>query len=173
MSNRPVKFILALLLFAISCAGVAAADSKKPQVVLKGLTVNGVDLQQKTADTTISVEIQNPGSSFKVRDVSYRLKLNGKHLAEGKYKDEIKVPGESSAVIDLPLKVSLQEIPGLTWSTVAGGFAVHYDLETTFTVPVMSVFNRKMATSFSGEFVFGQMLSGLPQAIRERLFGKL
>ncbi|HKG23620.1 MAG TPA: hypothetical protein VKC34_17090, partial [Blastocatellia bacterium] len=62
MSNRAIKFILALLAVAISCAGAAAADSKKPQVVLKGLTVNRIDLQQKTADTTISVEVQNPGS---------------------------------------------------------------------------------------------------------------
>ena len=161
------------LVIAVCCAGTAAADSGKPRIELKGVTVKGIDLQKKTADTTISVEIHNPGSSFKVKDVSYRLKLNGKHIAEGKYKDEIRIPSNSSAVVEVPLTVSIQEIPGLAWSTVAGGFAVRYDLETAFTVPVMALFNRKMTTSFSGEFVFGQMFSGLPEAIRERLFGKL
>ena len=171
ISNRAIKFLLALVI-AASCAGAASADSKKPRVELKGVTVNGIDLQQKTADTTISVEIHNPGSAFKVKDVSYKLRLNGKQIAEGKYKNEIKVPAESSTVVAVPLTVSLQEIPGLAWSTVAGGFEVHYDLETTFTVPIMALFSRKMTTSFTGEFVFGQMLSALPEAIRERLFGK-
>ena len=161
------------LVVALLCAGAASAESKKPRIELKSVTVKGIDLQKKTADTTISVEIHNPGSSFKVKDVSYRLKLNGAHIAEGRHKDEIKIPSDSSALVEVPLTVSLQEIPGLAWSTVAGGFAVRYDLETTFTVPVMALFNRKITTSFSGEFVFGQMFSALPEAIRERLFGKL
>lgn len=171
MSNRAIRFILALAV-AILCAGTSSADSKRPRVELKGVTVNSIDLEEKTAQTTISVEIHNPGSSFKVKDVSYKLKLNGKQIAEGKYKDEIRVPAESSALVAVPLKVKLLEIPGLAWSTVAGGFEVRYDLETTFTVPIVAFFNRKMTTSFTGDFVFGQMLSALPDAIRERLFGK-
>lgn len=172
---RTTRMALALLIVAtfVSEARPApasrAADNKKPDVKLKSVALNGVDWDNNAADAIISVEINNPGSEFKVKDVTYRLKMNGQVTAEGKYKKEVKVPAASSVTIDLPITVNLSALPAVTWSTVTEGLKLSYELDAEFTVPVFAFFNHKVKASLSGELTPGSVMSSLSNRVKERL----
>jgi LEA14-like dessication related protein len=161
------------LLIGIACVSamrptLAASPegNKKPNVKLKGVTLNRVDWSKHAAEATILVEIDNPGSEFKVKDVSYRLKLNGQVAAEGKHKNEVKVPAASSVAISLPITVNLSLLPAVTWSTVADGLKMSYELEAEFTVPVFAFFNHKVKTVFTGELTPGSLMSSMSNLVK-------
>lgn len=167
------------LLIVIACVSAARpaqaaypADHKKPNVKLKGIALNRVDWDKQAADATISVEVENPGSEFKVKDVSYHLKLNGMVAAHGKHKNEVKVPAASSVTIDFPISLNLSALPAVTWSTVMEGFKLSYELDAEFTVPVFAFFSHKVKTTFSGELTPGSVMSSLSNKVKERLASK-
>ena len=168
MKQRATRIAL-LLLVLISIAGVPAAradDGKKRRVELKSVKVNGADLQKRTADATVSVEITNPHGGFRIKDVKYRLKVNGEQAAEGKYISEIRVPEGATVTIDVPLTVSLAALPSVGWSTLIDGFMLRYEIETEFTVPVFMFINRKVKTIFTGEMPVKNLLSALPGKVK-------
>ena len=164
-----------VLLIVIACASAArpspaanSDDNKKPDVKLKNFSLNQVDWSKYVAGATVSVEIDNPGAEFKVKDVIYRLKLNGQVAAEGKYKNEVKVPAASSVTIDLPITVNLSALPAVTWSTVIEGLKLNYELDAEFTVPVFAFFNHKFKTALSGELTPESVMSALSKKAKEQ-----
>ncbi|HXG91503.1 MAG TPA: LEA type 2 family protein [Blastocatellia bacterium] len=152
-------------------AGAALADDKKPQVTLKSISINKVNLSARTADLIIYLEIENPGAAFNLKDVSYKLRLNGENAAEGKHQKEIKIPARSTVAVDMPLTVNLAAIPAVTWNAITSGFKLHYDLDTEFTVPVFALFNHKVKTAFNGDLTFDAWLFFVKESLWG-LFGK-
>jgi LEA14-like dessication related protein len=144
-------------------------DHKKPSVKLKGIALSRIDWSNRAADATVSVEIDNPGSEFKVKDVNYRLKLNGLVAAEGKHKNGLKVPAGSSATIDVPITISLSVLPAITWSAVSEGLKLKYELDAEFTVPVFAFFNHKVKTAFSGELTPESLISSMSEKVKQQL----
>jgi LEA14-like dessication related protein len=172
MRATHIRSTIAFLII-IACAGLArAGDDKQPSVKLKGIALKSFTLSQQTAETTVSIEIENPGPEFKIKEASYRLKLNQHDAAEGKRDQEITVPAAGSITVDFPVTVNLAQLPAITWSTIIDGLNVNYELETEFTVPVLTLFNHKVKQSFNGDLPLGQMILSLPGIIKERLFGK-
>jgi LEA14-like dessication related protein len=161
--------IIACVSAARPAIAASPADNKKPDVKLKNIALNRVDWNNQTADATITVEIDNPGSEFKVKDVSYHLKLNGQVAAKGKYKNEVKVPAAASVTIDLPITLSLSALPAVTWSTVTEGMKLSYEFDAEFTVPVFAFFNHKVKTAFTGELTPGSVMSSLSNRVKEQL----
>jgi LEA14-like dessication related protein len=160
--------LIAALLLTVALAGAARADDKKPSVKLKGIALKGLDVSSLVADTVVAVEIENPGPAFTIKKATYRLKLNGHEAAKGKHDEAINVPAKASVTVELPLAVDLAALPGVTWSTIADGLNLDYELATEFDVPLLGMFNHKVKTSFSGRLPIGEMALGLPG----RLFGK-
>lgn len=173
MKYRAIRIALVLLVM-ISITGselalvARADDGKKRRVELKSVKVNGVDIQKRTADATVSVEIANPQGGFKIKDVKYRLKVNGEYAAEGKYINEIHVPEGATVTIDVPLTVSLTALPAIGWNTLTDGFMLRYEIETEFTVPVFMFITRKVKTTFTGEMPVKNLLSSLPGNVKVR-----
>jgi LEA14-like dessication related protein len=165
------RIVVALLLVAICGSRVSALEENKPAVYLKGVSVEGFDWNTRTAQTTLSISIDNPGPAFKLKDLSYRLKLNDKQAAEGKYDKELEVPARSSATFSLPCSVDLSAMPGVAWGIIAGGFDVHYELETEFTIP-LPMLNPKIKTSLGGELSLAATVSGWSAKIKERVSSK-
>ncbi|HSE36634.1 MAG TPA: LEA type 2 family protein [Blastocatellia bacterium] len=118
------------------------------------------------------IAIDNPGPSFKVKDLSYRLKLNEKQAAEGKYDKAIEVPADSKSAFELPCRVDLSALPGVAWAVVAGGFDVHYELETEFTVPLFALLSPRVKTSIVGDLSLAQSVNGWTARIKERIANK-
>jgi LEA14-like dessication related protein len=172
MQAKSIRSIIALLVVMV-CAGLAqAGDDKKPSVKLKGIALKSFTLSNQTAETTVSIEIDNPGPEFKIKEASYHLKLNQRKAAAGKRDEEITVPAAGSITVELPVTVNLAELPGVTWATILDGLNVNYELETAFTVPVFALFNHKVKQSFNGDLPLGQMILSLPGMLKEQLFGK-
>jgi LEA14-like dessication related protein len=164
------------LLIVVACViatrpalAASTADNKKPDVKLKSFVINRVDWSNHAADATVSVEIDNPGPEFKVKDVSYRLKLNGQIAAEGKHKNEVKVPAASKVTIDLPLTLNLSALPAVSWSTVTEGLKLSYELDAEFTVPVFAFFSHRVKTAFSGELTPESVMSSMSNKAKQQL----
>ena len=167
-----ISQLVAVVLVVALCPQTRALGDDKPAIHLKGVSVKAVNWNNRTVQTELSIAVENPGPAFKLRDLSYRLKLNDKQAAEGKYEKEIEVPTRSSATFDLPCAVDLSALPGVAWAVVAGGFDVHYELETEFTVPLFSTIMPRMKTSIEGDLSLTGTISGWTARIKERIAGK-
>ncbi len=164
-----VHALAATLLVALSFAQTFASEAKKPTVQLKGFSIERVDWSKRAAETKLAIVIENPGPAFKVKDLSYRLMLNGKQAAEGKYEREIELAAESKTTVELPASIDLSALPGVAWGIIARGFDVHYELETEFTVPLFPSLNPKIKTSFGGDLSLVESVSGWTAQIKERV----
>jgi LEA14-like dessication related protein len=171
---NPAIALGAALVLVIAATGARAQTSEytKPDVHLKGVSVEHVDWAKGTADTKLLLEIGNAGPAFKIKDLSYTLKLNDKPAAEGKYDRDVAVPAHASATFELPCTVDLTALPGVAWKIIAGGFEIHYELETEFTVPIFSSFNPRIKRSIEGEFSLVTTVYGWTTKIKEHLSSK-
>lgn len=169
---RAIPQLVTVVLVIALCPQTRALGEDKPAIHLKGVSVKAVNWNNRTVQTELSIDVKNPGPAFKLRDLSYRLKLNDKQAAEGKYEKEIEVPTRSSATFDLPCAVDLSALPGVAWAVVAGGFDVHYELETEFTVPLFFTITPRVKTSIEGDLSLTGTISGWTAGIKERIAGK-
>lgn len=163
---------LAALLLIFALTGAARAEDKKLNVTLKGIALKHLDVTSLVADTTVALEIDNPGPAFTIKAASYRLKLNDQEAAEGSRDEEINVPAESTVTVDFPLTVNLAALPGVTWSALTDGLKLNYELATEFDVPLLAMFGHKLKTSFNGTLPIGDMALALPSRLKEKIFGK-
>jgi len=172
-SSQFSKFhaVVGILFLLTLSPQISATESSKPSIHLKGVSVKSVDWANRKAETQLTIEIENPGPAFKVKDLSYRLKLNDHQTAEGKSDKEIELPEKSSASFELPCSVDLSALPGVAWAVISDGFDVHYELETEFAVPVLSLIAPKFKTSIGGELSLVNTVSGWTARIRERIAG--
>lgn len=160
--------VLILLAFASAARAQTVVD-RKPAVHLKGVSVESVDWSKRTAETKLSIVVDNSGPAFKLKDLSYRLKLNDTLTGEGKYEQEISIPAESSATFDLPCSVDLSATPGIAWGIIAGGFEVHYELETEFTLPIFPSLSPRIKTAIVGDLSLASTVSGWTAKIKEHV----
>ena len=172
MKATSIRSAIAVLIIIASAGFARAGDDKQPIVKLKGIALKSFTLSQQTAETTVAIEIENPGPEFKIKAASYRLKLNQCDAAQGKRDEEITVPAAGSITVDFPVTVNLAQLPAITWRAIIDGLSVNYELETEFTVPVFKLFDHKVKQSFNGDLPLGQMILSLPGILKERLFGK-
>jgi LEA14-like dessication related protein len=164
--------IIVLVLVIASAAHPRVLEEQKPNIQLKGVSIERVDWNSRSAETKLSIAIDNPGPAFTLKDLSYRLKLNDSQAAEGKYPKEIAVPGHSSVTFELPCSVDLSAMPGIAWKIIAGGFDVHYELETEFTVPLFAWMNPRVKSSIVGDLSLSGTVSGWTARIREHISTK-
>ena len=171
-SARYVLATLAVVFLVDANAPAQNTNENKPAVHLTGVSIKAVDWKNRVAQTELSIAVDNPGPAFKLTDLSYRLKLNDRQAAEGKYDKAIEVPGHSTETFDLPCDVDLSALPGVAWAVIAGGFDVHYELETEFTVPLLSLLRPRLKTSIGGDISLTETVSGWTARIKERIAGK-
>jgi LEA14-like dessication related protein len=169
----PLKLkTFAMFLLILALTGAAQAEDKKPNIKLKGIALKHLDVTSLVAETTVALEIENPGPAFTIKEASYRLKLNDHDAAEGKHDEEINVPAESNITVDLPLTLNLAALPGVTWSAITDGLKLNYELATEFDVPPLAMFKHKLKASFNGTLPIGDMALELPGKLKEKIFGK-
>lgn len=166
------RVAIAFLVAAALPPQTRALEEYKPAVHLNGVSIKALNWNNRTAETELSIAIDNPGPGFKLKDLSYRLKLNDKQAAEGKYDKDILVPADSSATFELPCSVDLSALPGVAWAVVAGGFDVHYELETEFTVPLFASMGPRIKTSIGGDLSLAGTVAGWTARIKERVASK-
>jgi len=160
----------AVMLLALGpSANPQSVEYKKPAVHLKGVSIEGVDWSKRTAETKLSIEVENAGPAFRLGDLSYRLKLNDKQAGEGKCEYEITVPAGSTTRFDLPCSIDLSAIPGIAWGIIAGGFDVHYELETEFTLAIFPRFNSRIKSAIDGDLSLVSTVQGWTAKIKERI----
>src|SRR5262249_45571099 len=98
-----IKAILFALLICVPAS--VAQQYDKPKVELKAISIQSVDWSKRTANTTVSIEIDNQGPAFKLKDLSYRFKVNGTQAAEGKQEKEIDIAAQTRTTVGVPCVV--------------------------------------------------------------------
>lgn len=153
----------------ICCGAQAQTNGKKPEVEFKSISVKRVDISKQTADANLTVEVKNPGPALRVKDAEYKIRLNDKQLAEGKYDKEIKLPASSTTTLEVPLTVNLRALPGVTWNFLWEGLTLRYDADTEFVVSFLSFNSGKIKTTFTGKQPLSGLLSSTYEKIKEQL----
>lgn len=175
ISQPALRRLLSILLILCGLAGVAGGQTggeKKPDLELKGIEWKGVNLANQTAEAVFSVAIKNPGPAFKLQDLTYRLTLNDRPVADGAYEKDVAVAATGETVVALPLTFDLTQIPGVAWNAAKDSFTVRYELQTEFTIPIFAALKHTQKTSFKGDVPIPDALTALPGKLKEKLFGK-
>jgi LEA14-like dessication related protein len=115
--------------------------------------------------------VDNPGPALKLKDLSYRLKLNDQQAAEGKYEKQIELPANGSTTLELPCAIDLSSVPGIAWAVISGGFDVRYQFDSEFTVPLIPSLSPRIKTSIAGDLSLTETVSGWSARIKERISG--
>jgi LEA14-like dessication related protein len=170
-SSRSIAAIAVVLTIGISTTTGYSPGNEKPQVRLKGLSFKSVDWQNGIAQTELTVVVDNPGPALKLKDLSYRLKLNDKQAAEGKYDKEIELPARASTIVKLPCAIDLSAVPGVAWAVISGGLDLHYQFDTEFTVPLFPPLSPRIKTTINGDLSLTESVSGWSARIKERISG--
>jgi LEA14-like dessication related protein len=158
----------------IACVSTTPAyslENKKPQVRLKGISIKSIDWWNKTAQTELSILVDNPGPAFKLKELSYRLKFNDQQAAEGKYDKEIELPARASTAVKLPCVIDLSAVPGVAWSVISEGFDVRYQFDTEFTIPLFPPLSPRIKTTINGDLSLTETVSGWSARVKERITG--
>jgi LEA14-like dessication related protein len=167
MKHKTVLVIFISLM--ICCGAQAQTASKKPEVEFKGISIKRVDLSKQTADANLTVEVKNPGPALRIKDAEYKIRINDKQLAEGKYDKEINLPASSTSTLEVPVTVNLMALPGVTWNFLWDGMTLHYDADTEFVVSVFAFNSGKIKTTFTGKQPLSGLLSSIYEKVREQL----
>lgn len=164
------KFVLATFItLALCCVAQAQTNDTKPAVEFKSISVKRVDIGKQTADANLTVEVKNPGPALKVKDAEYKIRLNDKQMAEGKYDKEIHLPASSTTTLEVPLTINLRALPGVTWNFLWEGMTLRYDADTEFVVSIFSFNSGKIKTIFTGKQPISGLLSSVYEKIKEHV----
>lgn len=104
----PVAFVFILALVLSGCSGLAGLV-KEPQVDLVAVDVLGLTLT--TAELAFDFQVRNPNRSALVLDeVRYRLRVDGRPLADETHGERIEVPGLGRGNVRLPVTVRYADL---------------------------------------------------------------
>ncbi|HYP53859.1 MAG TPA: LEA type 2 family protein [Pyrinomonadaceae bacterium] len=114
------------------------------------ITLESIDFREQTARLNIGLDVRNGLLPVSLKDFDYDLRLFGRQFIRGSHDGTLKVGGRRSSRVDLPVEVSLGEIPGVVWSAFKNRGQVRYEMDAGFTLPLF-VTERRFDQSFSGE----------------------
>ncbi len=171
MLRRPITLTWLLLLLGGGGLPVYALQNQ-PEVEFKRIRIHTVSLSDKKAEATVTLEIKNPGAPLKLKDASYRLKLNDEYVADGKLEKEVALPAQAATTLDMPLTINLNALPGAAWGFLSNSLTLRYDVETEFVVSLFGLDSGKMRLNYNGEETMKSLLAALYEKIKEQLTDK-
>jgi hypothetical protein len=135
-AGRRGAFLAAGLLAAASAAACLAFHN--PTIAFTGVDVSEVTRESAVLD--VSLDVTNPnGYALGVRQLTYRLTIDGESAGEGSLESAVSVPAHGNAVVKLPLTLRFAPLRSraLEFALSGVGYAVEGDV--VFTTPVGSV----------------------------------
>lgn len=114
------------------------------------ITLESINFREQTARLNIGLDVKNGLLPVSLKDFDYDLRLFGRQFIRGTHDGTLKVGGRRSSRVDLPVEVSLGEIPGVVWSAFKNRGQVQYEMDAGFTLPLF-VTERRFDQNFSGE----------------------
>lgn len=106
--------LVGLLTTAATGCAVLQQVVKKPSVQVQSVSFHSQGLREGKLDSRLQVTNPN-GFSLPVRTLSYRLRVNGHQLVEGKLSFDKNIPAHGSLVLNLPVRFQYQQVlNGLT-----------------------------------------------------------
>ena len=122
-------------------AAVAAGcvTFRKPAISFDGVAVSDVGREGASLDVELGVTNPN-GYRLGVRQLTYRLSIDGAPAGEGAIDTAVSIPAGGSAVVRLPLKVSFAPLKTRAFElALPGGIAYAVEGEVVFTTPLGAV----------------------------------
>jgi LEA14-like dessication related protein len=163
------RIIVVVTLALVLTPTAGASEAAKPKISFKGLSVRRVDVDKKTVELRVKVDVNNPGPGFKLKDLRYRVKLNAEDAAAGRAEKRLEIAAESTSSLELPLMVRLKSLPLITWTTVTDGFTVKYEVQIEGTVPVFASLTHKLRVESNGELSLSEAIADCYARMRNRL----
>jgi LEA14-like dessication related protein len=137
--SRPCLALPVLILGALAGCGLAgfAEGFEFPTITLSDTKV--VEYSTDTLEATLGLEIRNPNPyALPVRQVRYRLRVEGSEVAAGTHGVETDVAAYGSARVEVPLEIALSDLEDGTSDAMRTG-EIPFELEAWISVgPLLS-----------------------------------
>ncbi len=135
------KFLLFMLVIVLLPACSMKDAAEKMSLTLKRVQVG--EVTPTGFNATVYMQVDNPNSfGVRIADLDYHVEVNGKEVAQGRIKDEIKIPASGSVVAELPVEVNYNELQDDIFKALKGkldyrmtGYAVLKTWFGSYTLP--------------------------------------
>lgn len=102
-------FCFLTLALSLSSCGLMQLTAKSPEVKLEQVRVENISLGEATL--MFDLNVFNPNTrDLQVDGIDYKLSLNAKDFAAGKYEKVTELPGQKTVKVSLPIKVEFQRV---------------------------------------------------------------
>lgn len=106
-----LPLFLSVFLFNSGCALWQMANLKEPKAELKEVYIK--DLQLMGGTLVFVLDVQNPNKEeIKVDEITYETFIDGQFFSQAKTQNQIKVPGEQTVPVELPLPIEFSKLAG-------------------------------------------------------------
>jgi LEA14-like dessication related protein len=124
--------ILFLCCSLCSCAGWFV---EKPDFQLSGISLSLRSMT--TLNGAITVTVNNPNFyDLTLKGIDYRIKLGDRSLAEGAFRESMKISGKAQTDVKIPVQAEFSNV-GSVFKTYISGKDVSYEIEGTIHVKVL------------------------------------
>lgn len=98
------------LAFAFSgCSSLTESLLQKPEVDLKGITLRDTNLQGTTV--VFVLNLKNPNArDLPLDGLTYQVDLGGKHFADGRLEEKVRIPAKGESQVEVPLTVAYSKV---------------------------------------------------------------
>ena len=129
--------LLAAALLAAAAGGCPAFQ--KPTIAFEGVSVSSVTRENATLGVELAVTNPN-GYRLGVRQLTYRLSVEGESAGEGSIDASVSVPAHGSAIVELPLTLAWAPFRSRALEfALSGGIEYAVEGEVVFTTPLGAV----------------------------------
>jgi len=119
-------------------AATACLTFHNPTIAFSGVAVS--EVTREGAVLEIDLAVTNPnGYALGVRQLTYRLSVDGESAGEGSLESTVSVPARGDAVVKLPLTLRWAPLRSRALEFALSGVAYAVEGEVVFTTPLGSV----------------------------------
>ncbi len=119
-------------------ASIACLSFRNPTIAFAGVDVSEVTREGAVLDVELAVTNPN-GYALGVRQLTYRLSVEGESAGEGSLESALSVPAHGNAVVKLPLTLRWAPLRSRALEFAISGMAYAVEGEVVFTTPLGSV----------------------------------
>lgn len=121
---------------AAALAAAGCLTFRTPTIAFRGVAVSGVTRDRASLD--VALDVTNPnGYRLGVRELTYRLSIEGAAAGEGSLDAAVEVPAHGSAVVKLPLTLAWAAFRSRALEfALSGGIPYAVEGEVVFTTPL-------------------------------------
>lgn len=93
----------------VACSSLPLAKPQAPNVTVAGVRPTNFSLTSQTIELTLRVENPN-GFDLPMQSLTFDARFAGEHFAQGNSSDEVVIPANGEALVDVDVEIGLSKL---------------------------------------------------------------